>query len=191
MRTKLLNLSAICAALFLSGVPQTCLACGHVCRVRRVVVVRKAVVEVKEVLAVQFIPVPAYSIGYAPYPVPTPVPAPGPGPLPPPPAQRPAAAPGAAAPPTSAPAAAPAVAQPPAAVLAIFAAKCASCHDAAAAAEKGGRFTLLSAGQLAPLTDRQAMKVATLSYSGKMPKSGEKLTDEEVASIMQYVEGLK
>lgn len=67
----------------------------------------------------------------------------------------------------------------------LFVAKCASCHDSAAASGKGGGFALTQGNALLNLTDRQVTKVMTETYSGRMPK-GAKLTDQEVGLIMAW-----
>ena len=75
----------------------------------------------------------------------------------------------------------------------IFSNKCAACHDKGVAGEKGGGLVLLDAGKVAALTDRQARKVLSASYAGRMPpkSSGVSLTDEEVATIATFVDNLK
>ena len=75
--------------------------------------------------------------------------------------------------------------------LAIFTNKCAACHDATVSATKGGGLTLLEKGVLSKLTDKQARKVMTTSYNGKMPPKSSgiaALTDEEVSSIVNHLD---
>lgn len=72
----------------------------------------------------------------------------------------------------------------------VFQAKCAACHDKGVADKKGGGFTLMDGGNLAALTDRDLRRIASQTYSGKMPRGG-KITDEEVAAIMGWIDGLK
>lgn len=95
-------------------------------------------------------------------------------------------------PPTPQASAAPA--NPAAAVAQVFTAKCASCHDKAVSAQKGGSFTILDGGKLATLNDRSARLVASRLYTGRMPppKSGiAPCTDEEVGLIMAFLDTLK
>ena len=75
--------------------------------------------------------------------------------------------------------------------LSIFAARCASCHEAGVASAKGGGFVLLSQGKLAQLTDRQLRKVGTMTYSGQMPKGGPQLTDEETSIVQGWLNSQK
>lgn len=74
--------------------------------------------------------------------------------------------------------------------LAVFQVRCAGCHEAKTSADKGGGFTLLQGERLVALTDRQARKVATMSYTGKMPpkKTGITLTDQEVSLIVDFID---
>lgn len=71
-----------------------------------------------------------------------------------------------------------------------FQAKCASCHDKASAA-KGGGFAFLDNGQYGQLDFKKALKIGTHVYTGKMPPGKEKLTDQEVAEVMSWLDGLK
>lgn len=71
--------------------------------------------------------------------------------------------------------------------LAILGKHCAACHDRTTAAAKGGKLTLLDAGQLAPLTPRQLLRVGTQTYLGHMPKVG-KISDEEVGQIQAWLD---
>lgn len=76
-------------------------------------------------------------------------------------------------------------------VLKVIVAKCASCHDAKAAADKGGGLTLTDAGALVRLTDRQARKTLTSVYAGKMPPRSSgiaPLSDEEVAVVVAHLD---
>lgn len=76
-------------------------------------------------------------------------------------------------------------------VLKVIVAKCASCHDAKAAADKGGGLTLTDAGALVRLTDRQARKTLTSVYAGKMPPKSSgiaPLSDEEVAAVVAHLD---
>lgn len=79
-------------------------------------------------------------------------------------------------------------------MLRLVTARCAGCHDATVSEEKGNGFTLRAAGRLAVLTDKQARKLVTMTYAGKMPPKEAKvaaLTDEEVATVIEFVDSLK
>ncbi len=65
----------------------------------------------------------------------------------------------------------------------VFAAKCASCHDATVAGKKGGGFTLMEGANLVALSDKQKLAVVRSIYSGDMPRGG-KISDEEVSLII-------
>jgi cytochrome c553 len=67
--------------------------------------------------------------------------------------------------------------------------KCASCHNSESAKAKGDGFVLFDNGvdgqaRLAKLSDAQALKVISETFSGRMPKNGKPLTDEEVSQVM-------
>jgi mono/diheme cytochrome c family protein len=68
--------------------------------------------------------------------------------------------------------------------LAVFAGKCASCHDRAGKVEGG--FAMLERGQLLPWTVLQAGLVATRTYCGEMPPRGG-LTNDEAGAIQEFV----
>ncbi len=72
----------------------------------------------------------------------------------------------------------------------LFVARCASCHEAAAAVKKGGGFTLLNGGAIAPLTDKHVKDILIRMYSDDpeiaMPKGGKPLADPEVAVAFRW-----
>lgn len=76
--------------------------------------------------------------------------------------------------------------------LSIMRVKCAACHEAKTAADKGGNLVLISEDKLAELSPRQANKVVGRSYAGTMPPKDNKLsiaplTDAEVSALVaQY-----
>lgn len=80
-------------------------------------------------------------------------------------------------------------AAPPAA-LAVVQNKCAACHSAKDAGDKGAGLALLAEdGKLAALADKAARKVVGRSYAGTMPPKDSKvaaLTDEEVAALVAH-----
>lgn len=77
-------------------------------------------------------------------------------------------------------------------VPAVFQSKCAACHEAKVAGEKGGGFLMFDGTALTRLSEKQWRKVATMTYSGRMPpKSHGTLSDAEVAEIMAYLDALK
>lgn len=77
-------------------------------------------------------------------------------------------------------------------VPAVFQSKCAACHEAKVAGEKGGGFLMFDGAALTRLSEKQWRKVATMTYSGRMPpKSHGTLSDAEVAEIMAYLDALK
>jgi hypothetical protein len=75
--------------------------------------------------------------------------------------------------------------------LAIMQKKCSACHEAAVAKEKGGDLTLLVGGNLADLSDKRVCKLPSAVYTQRMPKKGDKLTDEEVAVLMEWFDSRK
>jgi hypothetical protein len=78
--------------------------------------------------------------------------------------------------------------------LTVVQARCASCHDATKAAEKGGGLTLIENGGLAKLSDRAARRVLSRSYAGTMPPPGANLpalTDNEVSTLAAWIDSLK
>jgi mono/diheme cytochrome c family protein len=183
--------------------------CGHVYRapvyhapVHKPVVAVEKVVEVPvfaAVFAPIAIPIPAYSVGYAPGGVDPAMAAelqklrleiqqlrgaaPGvPGALPPPGVPG---APGAEPPkdgvaPKDGGAGAAADPSPHAAVMA---AKCASCHDRSVATTKGGRFVLTDGGRPVQLSGEDRLEVIHQIEKGYMPK-GDKLSDEEFGKLL-------
>jgi len=211
----------VLAGLFLAGVPQDLHACGIVCRGRPVAVRRVETVSVTPVAVATFVPVvvavPQYSVSYvggAAYAAPA-------APAQPAAAAASAVptAPQAAAadsqvqalqdevarlrqeleecrkqltavrPQAKGEAAAPQAAVPP--HLAIFTARCAACHEAKVARAKGNGFVLLEGNRLARLDARQVNRIVARVYSGKMPKGGPPLSDDEVAQIVAWVGSLK
>jgi mono/diheme cytochrome c family protein len=75
--------------------------------------------------------------------------------------------------------------------LAIFTARCAACHEAKAARAKGDGFVLLEGTRLAFLDARQVNRIVAQVYTGKMPKGGPPLSDDEVAQIVAWVGSFK
>jgi mono/diheme cytochrome c family protein len=126
----------------------------------------------------------------APKPVPAPAPVPAPvAPIPGPAQAQPPATPI----PTGTPATKASAA--PAPHLALFAAKCAACHDAKVSVEKGGQFTLLTDGRLAQLDGKALARIAGKVYTGRMPPKDNKagiapLTDEEVSVVMAWIDSV-
>lgn len=85
-----------------------------------------------------------------------------------------------------------ALSAPRPAAIDVFQARCAVCHESKVSADKGGGFTLLEGAALAKLDDRQARKVLSQSYSGRMPPRGhDPLTDEEVGMIAAFIDSIK
>ncbi len=73
----------------------------------------------------------------------------------------------------------------------IFAAKCAQCHTSGKLNPDTSFALLDAAGKVLPLSDQQGKRVLTKTYGGKMPPRDSKippLTDEEVASIVAFIE---
>lgn len=68
--------------------------------------------------------------------------------------------------------------------------KCMACHDASIAKGKGAGFVLHGVEGFVKLSDRQALNIAREVYSGRMPKNN-KLTDEEVGQIMNWLDTVK
>lgn len=78
--------------------------------------------------------------------------------------------------------------------LLVVQAKCASCHEAKVAAEKGGGLALTDGAAAAKLDDRAARKVLSLAYAGKMPPKSSgvpALTDPEVGALVQWIDSMK
>ncbi len=75
-------------------------------------------------------------------------------------------------------------------IVAVMTTNCGKCHEAAVAEKEGAGFVLLKDGQLAPLTDRQALSCYRQVISGKMPKSG-KLSEEDGQAILAWLDKLQ
>lgn len=73
----------------------------------------------------------------------------------------------------------------------LFASRCAACHESDRASTKGGDFALLRGGELSPMDLGTAAKVARELYSGRMPKGGKPLTDQEIGTVMAWLDTLK
>ena len=70
----------------------------------------------------------------------------------------------------------------------VFVTRCASCHDAARAKEKGGEFAMLRAGKVVDLDPDQLVRVLARSHDGTMPPAGPNLTQaerDEVAALVR------
>lgn len=85
----------------------------------------------------------------------------------------------------------------PSSGLSIMQTKCAACHDAKTAAEKGGSFTLLNGSELIGLNDKQVRKIQSKIYKSAMPPASAKkelgidpLTDEEVGAVMAHLDAV-
>lgn len=76
-------------------------------------------------------------------------------------------------------------------VMKVFSSKCASCHDKAVSTAKGGGFSLLEGNSFAQLNYKQIARIGSHTYTGKMPPGKDKLTDEETAAVMHWIESLK
>lgn len=71
--------------------------------------------------------------------------------------------------------------------LTILSGRCASCHEAAVAAAKGGGLVLFRSGVYAG-DDKATRRAISAVYAGRMPPktSGGQLKDEEVAKVMEF-----
>lgn len=78
----------------------------------------------------------------------------------------------------------------PSAMNTVFQNRCASCHDAPIATSKGAGIVLTSGGNLAPISDKIAVKILVALQTGTMPKTGPKLTDEEFETSVLGVSNL-
>lgn len=157
----------VCLTLALCAVPSWADCRARV--VKKVIVRQQVAVAVAPVIAVPVF-IPTYSIGWAP-PVYTPA-----APTPVAPAVMPSATAGTAA-----------EAAPDA--LSIFSVKCAACHDASEARTKGKGFTLLAGGAIAPLTDRQLLRLyGKVSARTMPPKKHPQLTDSEASALQDWID---
>jgi mono/diheme cytochrome c family protein len=72
----------------------------------------------------------------------------------------------------------------PATFEALVASRCASCHSAADAKQKGASFVLIEAdGKIPPLSVVEKRAILRAVHNGSMPKGGAELTDAEVKLI--------
>lgn len=69
--------------------------------------------------------------------------------------------------------------------------RCASCHEGAQAASKGGGLTLFTGTTLAPLTREVADKIKETTRGGTMPKKQKPLNHEELAAVNEFLSLLK
>ena len=77
-------------------------------------------------------------------------------------------------------------AEPQSRIAQIFTAKCAACHTQGS--EKGGLALLDASGNLLKVECKQALKVLQDCYTGRMPKNGAKVTDQEYADLQKDLE---
>ena len=76
--------------------------------------------------------------------------------------------------------------------LAVLNTKCASCHDASKAQANAKGIVFLEGGKLhGSITDGIVASILLDVYKGHMPKKGEKLTDQELADVVDYFDSLK
>lgn len=78
--------------------------------------------------------------------------------------------------------------------LQVFNARCASCHDAGNAKEKGNGFVITEGGALTKNLDiKGVLRIAARCYDGTMPpsKMGRPLNDQEVGAVMAWVSAIR
>ncbi len=95
--------------------------------------------------------------------------------------------PGADAPPASAQGQVPPQGQANVDVAKLFTTRCASCHQQGREGAGGGFVLTDRSGALIPLPAEKQLAVIRQVYSGKMPKTGAKLTDEELSIFVSWL----
>lgn len=73
--------------------------------------------------------------------------------------------------------------------LQIASARCAACHDETNAKAKGNNFLLFKGGRMDHLTPADKLLVQKEVWTGRMPKTGAKLSDQEISVLIEDLIG--
>ena len=69
--------------------------------------------------------------------------------------------------------------------------KCSACHDAQVKRGLDNDFTLLDGGKLVQLNSDTALSIMLEILTDRMPKRGQKLTDQEIGEVVSFLDQLR